>query len=167
MSDTKKLEEKLAKLASIVVKQQKIIQKMAQYDPKYNPGQPGYDPKFDPMNPSIGDYNPDPEKPAVPPKPAPAPVPMPKPGQASADDTSYADDFPPDFAAAVEANAPQLKGSMNVNVSGSTVSVKYNSNRVKGGPNAVKSLLQQALAGTGYLVNDVVGVMDPEFKANF
>lgn len=150
MSDTKKLEQKINKMASVIAKQQKIIEKLAQClqgDPLC-----GIDGK-------MLDEKDDKKKPAPSPKPA-----QPKPDTHKAEDALAR--LPQDLLLALEANAPQLKGSLLVQPQGNSLEVKYNANRVKGGANAVKSMLEQALSGTGYQLGGVVGVMDSTFKAN-
>lgn len=142
--------EIIKKLASIVSKQQKIIEKLAQFAPTGLPG--------DPLDPTL---------------PGNAPTSMPQPGahpsaskEKSAPDTK-AGGLPGDLKSALDAKAPNLKGSLLVTVNGKSLNIAFNADRVKDRPSDLKNKLNSALSDAGYSVTDIIGHMNPAWKANY
>jgi hypothetical protein len=144
--------EIIKRLFAVVQKQQKIITKLAQSaDPFAATGLPG-----DPLDPTLPGDSP---TPAAKPAPAPAAKPAPAPsGQGG---------LPAEVKSALDnAGLPQLKGNLLVTVNGRGLNIAFNADRVKDRPTDLKNKLNSALGG-GYTVTDVMGHMNPAWKANY
>jgi hypothetical protein len=144
--------EIIKRLFAVVQKQQKIITKLAQSaDPFAATGLPG-----DPLDPTLpGDA------PAAKPTPTAAPAAKPAPAPAAKGGLS------PEVKSALDAaGLPQLKGNLLVTQNGNSLSVAFNADRVKDRPTDLKNKLNSALGG-GFTVTDMLGHMNPAWKANY
>jgi hypothetical protein len=75
--------------------------------------------------------------------------------------------LPADLASALAVGAPTLKGALNLEVKGQTVSVRYNADMVRIGATKVKQAVEAALAGTEYQVVGCIGEFNPQWQPNF
>jgi hypothetical protein len=107
-------------------------------------------------DPLCDDLPPDPldkknQKPSPKPSPRPAPKPAPK-------DANQADDaLPADIVAALDSSVQGVKGSLRLDVEGKNVTIRYNSDRIKVGPNKVKEVINSALSPLGYQIIGCTG----------
>lgn len=84
-------------------------------------------------------------------KPTPKPTPTPK-------DVNQADDaLPADIVAALDSSVQGVKGSLRLDVEGKNVTIRYNSDRIKAGPNKVKEVINSALSPLGYQIIGCTG----------
>lgn len=67
------------------------------------------------------------------------------------------DALPADITAALDSAVQGVKGSLRLEVNGKSVTVRYNSERIKAGPNKVKEVINSALMPLGYQVVGCIG----------
>jgi hypothetical protein len=171
--DNKKLLQQMAKMASVLKKQQKIIEKLAQ---SHLPGDPLDGDIGDYKAPSdlLGDKKPAPKPPAPAPKPAPKPV-APKPTvrqptsftREHPDTNAASDGLPPDLLAALEQGASEFKTALHLEVKGNTVDVGYNTDVVAEKASEVQAKLKAALLPAGYTVTQCIGYSNPGWTPSF
>ncbi len=168
--DNKKLLQQMAKMASVLKKQQKIIERLAQ---SHLPGDPldgeimGEDHFSDKPKPA-------PKPPAPAPKPAPKPV-APKPTvrqptsftREHPDTNSAADGLPADLLAALEQGASDYKTALHLEVKGNTVDVGFNTDVIAEKATEVQSKLKAALLPAGYTVAQCIGYSNPGWTPSF
>lgn len=147
----KKLEAQIKKMASVIKKQQALLNKFAQCLQG--------DPLCDTDGNILGD-----DKKA---KPAPQPKPLPKPAKPDQNKADAVGMLPADLKAALDIAVPHLKGALNLELDGQTLNVRYNADLVKGGASKVQQALAAALANTGYSVLNCLGEMNPTWRPNF
>jgi len=182
----------MMKMASVIKKQQKIIEKLAQsFDPLE--GFPGY---VDPL-----EKKPEPKhvpKPAPKPAPAPAPKPAvapvpaatvrqptsftrenvrqpvsmtrgegPDAHQVNLDTNSANDGLPAEVTAALDSAAPEFKNGLLLTVKGSTVDAAFNADVVTEKAAEVQAKLKAALLPAGYTVVQCIGYSNPGWAPNF